>query len=255
MSGFVLHGKAAKLHCQPQDLLLKQNDPESAFKNGLGAFVGVTDHPAWPTKVSDLLQQVLNHLAQPEEHGAVLVQRALGYLACARHGLAEDELLDVISRDEEVMKDFIESSPTEKCKPKQEQIKFLPVAVWVRLRGDLDPYLAERDAQGASLLNFYHRSFLDAVRARCLPDNGVTRARHLALAEYFHEQDNWRESLVAQRVRAQTAPPTSRPANLRKIEELAWQRLEVLRATPVKADEFATACTAIEELLLEVALI
>ena len=49
-------------------------------------------NPGWARR-----RQVLERLSTEAEHGAVLVDRALGYLACSRHGLAEDEVVDLLS--------------------------------------------------------------------------------------------------------------------------------------------------------------
>ena len=70
----------------------------------------------------------------------MMISRSLGYLASARHGLTEDEILDVLSMDQEVFKDFEDRAyhaPPEKR---------LPVVVWSRLYFDLEPYLTERSA-------------------------------------------------------------------------------------------------------------
>ena len=48
-----------------------------------------------------------SRLAHEDNHGRVLVSRALGYLAASRYGLAEDELLDLLSCDEEVYRWFL----------------------------------------------------------------------------------------------------------------------------------------------------
>ena len=46
-------------------------------------------------------------LASEDNHGRALVSRALGYLAASRYGLAEDELLDLLSRDPKVYEWFL----------------------------------------------------------------------------------------------------------------------------------------------------
>jgi hypothetical protein len=46
-------------------------------------------------------------LADDDNHGEVLVSRALGYLAASRYGLAEDELLALLASDREVYRWFI----------------------------------------------------------------------------------------------------------------------------------------------------
>jgi len=58
-----------------------------------------------------IMRQVLERLSAEDEHGAVLVERALAGIASARHGLAEDEVMDVLSDDLEVMADFRRRSP------------------------------------------------------------------------------------------------------------------------------------------------
>ncbi len=53
--------------------------------------------------VPEIIQNnTLARLMHEGNHGEVLVSHALGYLAAARDGLAEDELLDLLSRDRDV---------------------------------------------------------------------------------------------------------------------------------------------------------
>ncbi|MGD1992928.1 MAG: DUF4062 domain-containing protein [Anaerolineae bacterium] len=52
---------------------------------------------------------LLGRLAREDTHGETLVSHVLGYLAASRYGLAEDELLDLLSRDPEVYAWFLRS--------------------------------------------------------------------------------------------------------------------------------------------------
>ena len=149
-----------------------------------------------------LLRQVLDRLSTDEEHGAVLVARALAAIASARHGLAEDEVIDVLSADQEVMQDFHRRSPAELVKPEVERIKALPVAVWVRFYGDIASYLVERRLQNVALLGYYHRSFLEAVQMAFLDTAERQRYAHQRLAKFFNTQAYFLESLDEQRARA-----------------------------------------------------
>src|SRR5205823_3888781 len=54
-------------------------------------------------------------------------------------------------------------------------------------------------------------------------------AAHARLAGYFKGQSYFLESLEQQRARAERLPPTPRPANVRKVDELPWQLLEVAK--------------------------
>jgi WD40 repeat protein len=130
------------------------------------------------------IDTLLNRLSLEANHGPVLVSRGLGYLAAARYGLTEDEMLDVLSADEEVWRDFerrAHHTPPERR---------LPVIVWSRLFLDLEPYLAERAAPGGTVVSFYHRQLPERVAARFLAGND-RQLRHRKLAEHFAGQSNW----------------------------------------------------------------
>jgi hypothetical protein len=119
--------------------------------------------------------------------------------------ISEDELIDVLSRDEDVFQNFLARTFHE---PPE---KRLPVVIWSRLYFDIEPYLAERSADGTSLLTFYHPTTIgQGVRESFL--SGETRAqRHARLAEYFEEQRLFVEKDGA------------KVPNLRKLSELPYQ--------------------------------
>ncbi len=96
--------------------------------------------------ISSLIQQSFTKLSKEENHGSVLVSRVLGYLANAKSGLTEDELLDLLSMDEVVMTDFHRRSP------KSPDTLSLPVVIWARLSHDLSPYLTIRRHNGLEYL-------------------------------------------------------------------------------------------------------
>jgi WD40 repeat protein len=143
---------------------------------------GWTSHQAPPDLAPDiagLLDGLFERLASEAWHGLALVDSTLGYLAAARNGLTEDELLDLLSADEAVMDDFRRRSP------RSPAVGRLPVAVWSRLHGDLEPYLVEQQADGTTTLTFYHpTTFGQAVRTAFLSGDRERR-RHRVLAGYF----------------------------------------------------------------------
>jgi len=123
-------------------------------------------------------ENLFPRLSAPANHGAVLVAHALGYLAASRFGLSEDEVLDVLSADDAVLDDFAARSFQELPERR------LPIVAWSRLYFDVEPYLAERSAEGATLLAFYHNQLRDAATAECLEGEHAQR-RNAALAGYF----------------------------------------------------------------------
>jgi hypothetical protein len=105
----------------------------------------------------------------------------------------------------------------------------LPVLLWSRLYADINRYMTHRRADGTVVMDFYHRRVGEAVRKRYLPSEEVLAQAHQQLAGYFAGLDYWAESLEAQRARARRLPPTPRPANVRKVVELPYHRLEVAK--------------------------
>ena len=55
-------------------------------------------------------RNLIDRLADDGNHGQVLVSRVLGYLAASRYGLAEDELVDLLSRDLQLYEWFFRQS-------------------------------------------------------------------------------------------------------------------------------------------------
>ena len=147
--------------------------------------------------IEEIIDRFFSRLSGESNHGPVLVSRALGYLTAARYGLTEDEILAVLSNDDEVWKDFKSRA---KHEPPERR---LPVIVWSRFYLDLEPYLTERAAPGGTVISFYHRQLVERV-----PRSSF---HHSALAGYFAGQSLWLG--------------TQRP-NQRKVTELVRQQVK-----------------------------
>jgi tetratricopeptide (TPR) repeat protein len=162
-----------------------------------------------PASTAELLRAILERLEARKWSGRALVARSLGDLAAARFGVAEDELLDLLARDDAVREAQRVLSPN--SPPIDEHLP-LPVALWARLYAEVEPLLTEREADDdVRLYTFYHQQLRAAVEARYLA--GAERVeRHRALADYFAAQPwrlgprhwNWRKvrELVTQQERA-----------------------------------------------------
>jgi tetratricopeptide (TPR) repeat protein len=151
--------------------------------------------------IPGVIGDLLGRLSSESNHGEKMISRSLGYLAAAKNGLSEDEMLDVLSLDPDVMADFQRRSP------KSPDVKKLPVVVWSRLHLDLKPYLTERAADGTSLMTFYHpTTFGQAVIAKYLAGD-EKRERHYGLAQYFGSQQL----------------RVDKDVNLRKVDEYPYQ--------------------------------
>ncbi len=192
--------------------------------------------PSWKTvSVADLgqntaglLADLFKRLESDAVHGRILVESALGYIGSARHGLSENEMLEVLWADPDYKQHLDEVSRKNKHDLPPEATR-IPIAIWSRLRHDLDPYLAEHAAPGGAVLNFYHREvrlmvekhFLSLARQRVL--------RHSRLAMYFQSdrQPWWREADSSRQVTDDEA--ARRLPNARKADELPKQWLAVAK--------------------------
>ncbi len=155
--------------------------------------------------IMGVIRDFFIRLSADINHGSIMVSRSLGYLAASKNGLSEDELIDILSRDEEVFRNFRERTFHE---PPE---KRLPVVVWSRLYFDIEPYLAERSADGTSLLTFYHPTTIGRSVRELYLGGEESDTRHAGLAEYFLGQRLFVEKDGA------------KVPNLRKLSELPFQ--------------------------------
>lgn len=138
--------------------------------------------------VLGIIRQLYERLSDEANHGELIVKRSLGYLAAAKNGLSEDEMLDVLSlggREGEILEDFFRRAP------ESPRVDRLPAVIWSRLYLDLGPYLTERIADGASLLTFYHRQLQRVATEDYLKEEGSEERKRLHgdLATYFARQE------------------------------------------------------------------
>ena len=107
-----------------------------------------------------IIDLMANRLSDDANHGPVLVSRTFGYLCAARRGLAEQEILDLLSRDDAVWADFRSRAHHEP------PLRRLPTVIWSRLYFDLEPYLTEVSSSDGNLLAFYHGHIRDRISER-----------------------------------------------------------------------------------------
>jgi WD40 repeat protein len=146
-----------------------------------------------------LFGQVLERLEQETRRQAPdLVPALFCLLAASRDGLSEQELQGALARR-------------------------LPHRLDAERAGTLQvvlrqvrPYLMRKGLRRGTLVDFYHRSFWKAARARYLADPASRRQAHRDLGDYFREQPD----------AVTFGPGAGRLPNERKLAELPWQLLQ-----------------------------
>ncbi|TWU07433.1 DUF4062 domain-containing protein [Stieleria varia] len=179
-----------------------------------------------PDTVDALLEQFFARLSLKVNHGPLLVRRVLAYLAAARRGLREAEILEVLFKDREFRRALLRKSLATGHRMHRRP-KRIPIAIWARLRFDLNPFLTERLAPGASVLTWYHRQVADWVDAEVGRESDSShgasdqRAFHLTLADYFGTGKFVSDSNDCKQSQRQTSTEIS--SLTRGMDEIAWQ--------------------------------
>lgn len=111
------------------------------------------------------------------QHGKTLVCHALSYITSSKSGISEPELEDLISLDDLVLNDIYQYHLP--------PVRRIPPLLWTRIRNDLPGYLSEREADGVSVVGWYHRQFIDAAKERYFKNLFFVKELHSNMAEYF----------------------------------------------------------------------
>ncbi len=170
------------------------------------------------TKIGDGYESMIEVLFERlfRAHGKELVSRSLGYLAAAKNGLTDDEMIDALTYDNKFYDHFNNLSYWKLKKGNNiKERERIPVVIWSKLYFDLAPYLTEKAADGTLLLSFYHRQLGEVIKNFFLMERNKFN-RHHVLAKYFFDQPNYIED---------TSFNTDKKSvpNYRKCSELPFQ--------------------------------
>ncbi len=64
-------------------------------------------------------------------------------------------------------------------------IRRIPPLLWTRIRNDIPSYLSEREADGVSVVSWYHRQFIQVSTKRFLSNQKFKTYVHSQIADYF----------------------------------------------------------------------
>jgi NACHT domain- and WD repeat-containing protein len=95
--------------------------------------------------VDDCIRYLFNHLKTI--HNSLLFCRALCYMTACRNGISQNELEDVLSLDDEVLKSVFQHYIP--------PVRRLPGILWTRIRNDLDEYITEKEVDDSPVIYWY----------------------------------------------------------------------------------------------------
>ena len=92
--------------------------------------------------VDDCIRYLFQHLQGI--HHPLLFSRALCYMTACRSGISQNELEDVLSLDDDVLKSVFQHYIP--------PVRRLPGILWTRIRNDLDEYITEKEVDDAPVI-------------------------------------------------------------------------------------------------------
>ena len=119
-----------------------------------------------------LINEALQFLE--DSFSKMYIKKIALYLALSRYGLADAEILDVLSRDKDVMEGIV---------PYQKSLfRVVPCLLWLYMKEFLRPILLERTSQGLLIYKWKYAIVEDAVKARY--QNLLSNCEKLLLSYY-----------------------------------------------------------------------
>ncbi len=131
--------------------------------------------------VENLVKEFIQNLSVVYHHQKILVNRTLAYIECSKNGLSEKEILDILSKDEEIV------SGLENVYHRNRSSK-IPIAPWARLYYQLSPFLIKKSSDDVSLITFFHRQFDRVIHESIINDETLRNKLHLQMAAYYKQQ-------------------------------------------------------------------
>lgn len=137
-----------------------------------------------PGSVDGIINNLMDGLEK--EHSRDFVQAVVSYLLNSRYqGLAENEILEILVFDKEYWNNCFLPQTHPFHRNELKDVSKVPIVVWSRLYLDLEPYLAEKDANGYPIISFFHRQFIGTLKKRYLSNHDIQTVYHQKLANYF----------------------------------------------------------------------
>ena len=145
----VITYKRLKKNCFAREYLLKLKvkQKKNQKKKSISLVTRETADISLAPDVSGMIHSLYQDLEK--YHGEKFVESVLGLLAAGTDGMNTDDILNILSCDEELLQDVLVWHQPPKRR--------LPPLLLARLKHDLGPFLVERGAYGVSLLALYHR--------------------------------------------------------------------------------------------------
>lgn len=149
-----------------------------------------------------LIYQFFDFIVKNYHHEEILLKEVMGYITASKDGLSEEELIDIISRDDNFLKTFQNH--------RYQILDRLPNAIWSRFYYYIQDIFTEKLIDGEMLISPYHRIIEEAIE-----EEYHNEIYHVKLADYFYTLQD------------KTKTWDKRYNNLHMLSEYPYQLLKV----------------------------
>ncbi len=138
--------------------VLYNSDRSPLYLKFLGRILSTT--PSWQDlsnirpDLQNLMGQYIKQICDSSQYSYLLIRRVNCWLAVCRWGMTDREIYDMLSRDEECVKN-IESNSFHSLNIEGGKTAIPPI-IWIRLRHALHPLLRQEYTQAGQLISFFH---------------------------------------------------------------------------------------------------
>ena len=167
--------------------IIKQSDQSAIFLDVLAKYLCFASSEdqfcKLPSTLTELVGFILNDLSRPEKHGQQIVRKVMSLLSVERIGLSQQEILDLLSLDNEfyahVKADSYHDLP-------DTANRWIPPILLSRLISDISPFLRSLTTNAGQIITIYHQELRKAIAANYVSTDENRMETLYALFCYYH---------------------------------------------------------------------
>ncbi|XP_075046129.1 uncharacterized protein LOC142106687 [Mixophyes fleayi] len=112
-------------------------------------------------------------------HGEQVVKKVASYISLSRNGIAQEELLDLLSLDKTAMEEIRQYQSV--------TVPVFPQVLWIKLRNDFGVHLVEQRTDNTYVINWAHSHLRSVCISRYVKSKDYQLSIHSAFTDYYLE--------------------------------------------------------------------
>ncbi|KAH0616128.1 hypothetical protein JD844_027012 [Phrynosoma platyrhinos] len=128
-----------------------------------------------PSTINEMYSWILTRMEK--SHGEQIVERMAAYVTLSRNGITQEELLDLMSKDDAVIQEV--------AKFQKASISAFPLVLWLKLLDDLGEHVREQRTDNTYVFTWAHTSLKHVCIERYLKARDSQVLLHATFANYY----------------------------------------------------------------------